>query len=69
MKNLRHRLEYALVLTIRALVAVMPESFARGLGTAIGWFFFAVDRPHRRLAVAQLRAAFPVRDTACPNRE
>jgi len=64
MKNLRHRLEYALVLTIRALVAVMPESFARGLGTAIGWFFFAVDRPHRRLAVAQLRAAFPVRSEA-----
>jgi len=64
MRNLRHRLEYALVLTIRALVGVMPDAFARGLGTAIGLFFFTVDRPHRRLAVAQLRAAFPVRSEA-----
>ena len=64
MKNFRHRVEYAFVLVVRALVAVMPESFARGLGAAIGWFFFTVDRPHRRLAVAQLRAAFPVRSEA-----
>jgi KDO2-lipid IV(A) lauroyltransferase len=37
---------------------------ARGLGALIGLSFYLVDPAHRRLAVAQLRGAFPVRSEA-----
>jgi KDO2-lipid IV(A) lauroyltransferase len=37
---------------------------SRAVGTAIGLLFHAVDGAHRRLAVDQLRAAFPVRSEA-----
>jgi len=61
LQGLRHRVEYALVLTVRTLVRLLPDAAARGLGTAIGLCFYACDPAHRRLAVRQLRAAFPVR--------
>ena len=60
MLGLRHRIEYALSSTVRAIVGVLPDAVARGIGTCIGLCFYAVDGGHRRLAVAQLRAAFPV---------
>ena len=60
----RYRAEYGLVLAVRALVSILPDSVARGLGTAIGRAFYACDFSHRRLAIAQLRAAFPVRSEA-----
>jgi KDO2-lipid IV(A) lauroyltransferase len=59
--GLRHRIEYGLVLTVRAIVRILPDAVARAIGTCIGLCFYAIDRGHRRLAVAQLRAAFPVR--------
>ena len=64
LRQLRHRLEYALVLTVRAIVAAVPDAAGRALGTFIGLSFYAVDRAHRRLAIRQLRAAFPLRSEA-----
>jgi KDO2-lipid IV(A) lauroyltransferase len=55
----RHRVEYGLVRAVRAFVGAMPEAVARGLGTFIGAAFYVTDGKHRRLAIKQLRAAFP----------
>jgi KDO2-lipid IV(A) lauroyltransferase len=60
-RDLRHRAEYAVVLALRAVVSVLPEGFARGLGAVIGFAFYTLDRRHRRIAINQLRAAFPTR--------
>ena len=62
--TLRHRIEYALVATVRGLIGLLPEFAARALGTFIGWTFYVVDGGHRRLAIAQLRMAFPTRSQA-----
>jgi Kdo2-lipid IVA lauroyltransferase/acyltransferase len=61
---MRHRVETALVVVIRALVGVLPLAVDRGLGAAIGLFFYVSDPAHRRLAIRQLRAAFPTRSEA-----
>jgi len=61
LRGLRHRIEYAIVLAIRWLVGWMPYPLVRLLGTTIGLTFHVIDRQHRRLAVSQLRAAFPMR--------
>ena len=61
---MRHRLEYAIV---RALVAVMrftPDWLVRACGTAIGLTFYTVDGAHRRIAERNLSTAFPVRSPA-----
>jgi KDO2-lipid IV(A) lauroyltransferase len=62
--RVRHRLEYALVVTIRAIVSISPGPLRRALGGLVGLAFYAADGRHRRLAVEQLRAAFPVRTPA-----
>ena len=59
--TLRYRLEYGLVVLVRGIVRVLPDAAARGVGSLVGLSFYAVDRSHRRLAVRQLRAAFPTR--------
>lgn len=59
--SLRHRIEYLLVMAVRWLVGHAPYPVVRALGTTIGLVFHTVDGAHRRLAVSQLRAAFPVR--------
>jgi KDO2-lipid IV(A) lauroyltransferase len=66
MKRLRHRLEYGVVMAVRGLVAWLPAAGVRGLGACVGYLFYLVDGRHRRLAIRQLRAAFPVRsDQEC----
>jgi KDO2-lipid IV(A) lauroyltransferase len=60
----RHGAEYWLVVAIRGFVRIVPGVIARGLGTAIGLSFYALDADHRRLAVRQIRAAFPTRSAA-----
>ena len=60
----RHRLEYWAVQAVRWLVGLMPQAVGGMVGTAIGLTFYAIDGGHRRLAVSQLRAAFPVRSEA-----
>jgi len=61
MTDIRHRAEYTVVATVRAMVGWLPEPVARAVGTFVGLVFYAVDGAHRRIAVSQLRAAFPVR--------
>jgi Kdo2-lipid IVA lauroyltransferase/acyltransferase len=61
---LRHRLEYIAVVIVRWFVGRAPYPIARLFGTTIGLMFHSVDGAHRRLAVSQLRAAFPLRSEA-----
>ena len=63
-RDFRYRIEYALVRFVRRSVGLLPDAAARVLGTALGLCFYAFDPAHRRLAIRQLRAAFPVRSDA-----
>ena len=62
--SLRHRVEYAGVVGLRALIRIVPMPLRLALGTLIGVTFYALDAAHRRLAVTQIRAAFPTRSAA-----
>ena len=55
----RYALEYRAVAGIAAAVRALPQWASLALGSAIGWVFYIVDAPHRRLTVATCRAAFP----------
>lgn len=60
-RDFRHRLEYALVVSVRSFVRWLPDPLSRGLGTLIGLAFYTCDGGHRRLTIRQLQAAFPTR--------
>jgi Kdo2-lipid IVA lauroyltransferase/acyltransferase len=62
--TIRYRIEYALVVAVRAVVRVLPGALARGIGRFVGLCFYVVDGSHRRLAIRQLGAAFPTRSDA-----
>jgi KDO2-lipid IV(A) lauroyltransferase len=64
MKRFRYLFEYAAVMTIRSLVGFLPFWFAEAAGSGLGLVFYTIDRGHRRLAVANLTAAFPHRSPA-----
>jgi Kdo2-lipid IVA lauroyltransferase/acyltransferase len=57
----RHRIEYAAVAAVRGLVRVLPHVAVRGLGASLGLAFYALDRGHRRVALANLAQCFPTR--------
>jgi KDO2-lipid IV(A) lauroyltransferase len=59
--TVQHRVEYAAVLGARAAVRLLPMRAVISAGTMLGWLFHALDRPHRRLALSNLEAAFPGR--------
>ena len=59
--TLLHRLEYGAVLAVRALLRPLPMGAVLAAGTLLGRAFHALDRSHRRLALSNLEAAFPVR--------
>jgi len=59
--RMRHRFEYLLVKTLRALVRAMPWALVDGCGTLLGLGFYAFDRAHRRVADRNVAAAFPAR--------
>lgn len=59
--SFRHRLEYAAVVSVVAVARVLPMRAVLAAGTLLGRAICFVDRPHRRLAVRNLQAAFPVR--------
>ena len=61
---MRHRLEYAAVAGVIQAVRVLPMRAVIAAGTLLGMAFYAFDRPHRRLAIRNLRAAFPLRSPA-----
>ncbi|MGD9906459.1 MAG: lysophospholipid acyltransferase family protein [Vicinamibacterales bacterium] len=64
MKAFRQRLELAAVRAVRALVQSLPAPLARGLGAALGWAFYLLDAPHRRVALTNLAQCFPARSAA-----
>jgi KDO2-lipid IV(A) lauroyltransferase len=61
---MKHRLEYAIVRTLIAVVRVMPDAIVRACGTTLGLTFYTIDRAHRRIAERNLAAAFPARPAA-----
>ena len=58
---MKHRIEYALVRLLIAMVRLMPDALVRVSGTLLGLGFYTVDRAHRRIAQRNLAAAFPGR--------
>lgn len=60
--SFRHRLEAFAVKSVIALVRVLPMSAVMTAGAMLGRAFYTVDRGHRRLAIENLRAAFPLRN-------
>jgi KDO2-lipid IV(A) lauroyltransferase len=57
-------LEYAAVRMVAAIVSLLPMSAVRRSGAALGRLAYAVDRTHRRTALANLAAALPSRSDA-----
>ena len=61
MKRLRHVLEYLAVRGVLVGVRLLPHALVHALGGGIGLVFYALDMRHRRLAIQNLHAAFPLR--------
>ncbi|RPJ53706.1 MAG: hypothetical protein EHM24_32590, partial [Acidobacteria bacterium] len=59
--DLKHRLEYLAVVSVTAVVGLLPWGAVRGLGNVLGFAFWAVDRTHRRITYSNLVRAFPLR--------
>jgi KDO2-lipid IV(A) lauroyltransferase len=58
------RLEYLLVRVVVLAAQPLSPATVRAVGTAIGLSFYHVDRQHRRIALRNLRAAFPHKSDA-----
>jgi KDO2-lipid IV(A) lauroyltransferase len=58
---LRHRIEYGAVRAVVQLARLLPMPVVLGVGTLLGTAFYRFDAPHRRLAIRNLQAAFPLR--------
>ena len=63
-QTLQHRAEYAAVRAVIGVVRLLPMRLVLAAGTALGRAFYAIDRVHRRQAVGNLVAAFPLRSPA-----
>ena len=59
--KMRYLLEYLIVSKVRVLVWLLPRRLVLAGGAALGWTFYALDARRRRLALANLTIAFPVR--------
>ena len=65
-RSVRHRLEYLAVLGIRLAARLMPRRWLVSTGAWLGVLFYRLDPRRRGTAVANVRAAFPVRtDDEC----
>jgi len=60
-RRVRYRLEYWLIAMVTLAVRVMPWRLAGAAGSGLGCAFFAFDGARRRITLANLEAAFPVR--------
>lgn len=58
---MRHRLEYFVVASLRAVVSVLPHTIVQALGAFLGFLFYLVDGRHRRVAMVNLAKSFPTR--------
>ena len=58
---LRHRIEYGGVTAVVQLARLLPMQVVLGAGTLLGTAFYLFDGAHRRLAIRNLQAAFPLR--------
>jgi KDO2-lipid IV(A) lauroyltransferase len=59
MKAVRYPIEYGLVLATMGITRLLPWRAVRAMGSALGFLFFTFDRRHRRIAMANVAAAFP----------
>jgi Kdo2-lipid IVA lauroyltransferase/acyltransferase len=57
----RYTLEYAAVAGVASVVRALPRPVSLMLGRTLGYAFYLIDRPHRRLTLENLAAAFPTR--------
>jgi KDO2-lipid IV(A) lauroyltransferase len=57
----QHRLEHAAVRAVVGAVRLLPMQLVLGVGRLLGLAFYLVDGAHRRLAMSNLTAAFPLR--------
>lgn len=58
---MRRYLEYLTVKLVATVVRYLPHRLVLAGGTVLGWAFYLLDAAHRRLALANLACAFPVR--------
>ncbi|MCC7124854.1 MAG: lysophospholipid acyltransferase family protein [Acidobacteria bacterium] len=61
---MRHAIEYYAVATVRWFACRLPDAVVRVWGDALGMTFYALDRPHRRVALGNLAECFPNRPIA-----
>ena len=61
---MRYAVEYSLVAGVRAVACVLPDAVIRVWGAALGMIFYGIDRPHRRVALSNLKECFPARSDA-----
>ena len=54
-------IEFAAVRIVSAIVSLLPMPVVRRCGAALGRLVCLIDRPHRRIALDNLAAAFPSR--------
>ena len=62
---MRDAIEYWSVVTVRGIARRLPDALVNAWGSALGLTFYALDRPHRRVALTNLEQCFPNR----PERE
>jgi KDO2-lipid IV(A) lauroyltransferase len=58
---MKERFEYLIVRLLIGVVRVLPFSLVDWWGSLLGLTFWAIDRPHRRIAERNVAAAFPSR--------
>jgi Kdo2-lipid IVA lauroyltransferase/acyltransferase len=63
-KKLRYWLEYIGVRVVIRIVPLLPIRFLRLLADTLGWLVYHIDRKNRRVALANLEAAFGDKFTA-----
>lgn len=58
---MRETLEYWAVVSVRGIACRLPHGIVQLWGTTLGLLFYALDGPHRRVALANLEQCFPNR--------